>query len=56
MFDVLDIEAEYITAKEDFVNAQYDEMYSQFRILSGIGKLVDTLGLEYPEEGRIETN
>jgi adhesin transport system outer membrane protein len=56
MFDVLDIEAEYITAKEDFVNAQYDEMYSQFRILSGIGRLVDALGLEYPEEGSIETN
>jgi adhesin transport system outer membrane protein len=56
MFDVLDIQAEYITAKEDFVNARYDEMYSQFRILSGIGQLVNTLGLAYPEEGRIETN
>jgi adhesin transport system outer membrane protein len=56
MFDVLDIEAEYIIAKEDLVNAQYDEMFSQFRILSGTGKLVEVLGLEYPEEGRVETN
>lgn len=56
MFDVLDIEAEYITAKEDLVHALYDEIYAQFRILSGVGKLIHTLGLEYPAESRIETN
>jgi adhesin transport system outer membrane protein len=56
MFDVLDIEAEYITAKEDLVNARYDELYSQFRILSGIGKLTHALGLEWPAESRTQTN
>jgi len=56
MFDVLDIQAEYITAKEDLTNARYDEVYSQFRVLSGIGKLTHTLELEWPEESRIETN
>ena len=56
MFDVLDIEAEYITAKRELLNARYDEMYAQFRILSGIGKFVHTLGLEWPAESRIETN
>ena len=53
MFDVLDIEAELVNAKIDLVNAQYDKTYSQFRLLSGIGQLVHTLGLEWPEESRI---
>ncbi len=54
MFDVLDIEAELINAKVDLVNAQYDRTYSQYRILSGIGRLVHTLGLQWPDESRIE--
>jgi outer membrane protein TolC len=54
MFDVLDIQAEYLTAKADLVNAQYDKMLSQYRILSGIGTLTHTLGLEWPEESRVE--
>jgi hypothetical protein len=54
MFDVLDIEAELINAKIDLVNAQYDRTYAQYRILSGIGKLVHTLGLQWPEESMVE--
>jgi adhesin transport system outer membrane protein len=50
MFDVLDTQAEYLNAKADLVNARYDKMYAQYRILSGVGKLVPTLGLEWPEE------
>lgn len=52
MFDVLDIEAELINAKIDLVNAQYDKTYAQYRILSGIGKLVHTLGLQWPDESK----
>ena len=54
LFDVLDTSAEKITAKSDLINAQYDKMYSSYRILSGLGKLVDTLSLQWPEENRIE--
>jgi adhesin transport system outer membrane protein len=54
MFDVLDIEAELINSKIDLVNAQYDKTYAQFRLLSGIGQLVHTLGLEWPEESMVE--
>jgi adhesin transport system outer membrane protein len=50
MFDVLDIEAELINAKIDLVNARYDKTYSQYRVLSGMGKLIDTLGLQWPLE------
>lgn len=54
MFDVLDIEAELINAKIDLVNSQYDRVYAQYRVLSGIGKLVHTLGLQWPEESKVE--
>ena len=54
LFDVLDTSAEMITAKKDFINAQYDRMYDSYRIFSGLGNLVHTLGLQWPEESRIE--
>jgi len=56
LFDVLDTSAEMITAKKDLINAQYDKMYDSYRILSGLGKLVHTLGLQWPEESRIDAS
>ena len=55
LFDVLDTAAEKITAKSDLINAQYDKMYDSYRVLSGLGKLVPTLGLQWPEESRIKS-
>ncbi|HQI25541.1 MAG TPA: TolC family protein, partial [Smithella sp.] len=55
LFDVLDSSAEKISAKSDLINAQYDKMYSAYRILSGLGNLVHTLGLQWPEESRVDT-
>ena len=49
MFDVLDTEAELINAKADLVNARYDKLYADYRILSGLGNLVNTVGLQWPE-------
>ncbi len=54
LFDVLDSSAEMITAKRDLINAQYDKMYSSYRILTGMGKIVHTLGLQWPEESRTD--
>ncbi|MFZ3055562.1 MAG: TolC family protein, partial [Smithella sp.] len=54
LFDVLDTSAEMITAKKDLINTQYDKMYDSYRVLGGLGKLVHTLGLPWPEESRIE--
>lgn len=56
LFDVLDTSAEMITAKKDLINAQYDKMYDSYRILGGLGKLVHTLGLQWPEESRIDAS
>jgi hypothetical protein len=36
------------------VNANYDKIYAQYRILSGIGKLVHTLGLQWPLESQVD--
>lgn len=55
MFDLLDTQAEYITAKSSLVSARYDKMFAEYRVLSGMGKLVETLGLQWPEESRVET-
>ncbi len=56
MFDVLDIQAEYLNAKADLANARYDEMYDEYRILAGLGKLTHTLEMEWPVESRVETD
>ena len=55
MFDLLDTQAEYITAKSSLVSARYDKMFAEYRVLSGMGKLVETLGLKWPDESRVET-
>lgn len=54
MFDVLDTQAEYINARSDLVRAKFEKLYSEFRVLNGIGKLVKSMGLEWPEEGRLD--
>ena len=54
MFDVLDTQAEHINAKSDLARAMYDKKYSEFRVMSGIGKLVKSLGLQWPDESRLD--
>jgi outer membrane protein, adhesin transport system len=55
MFDVLDTQAEYITAKSDLVKAKYDKLYAEYRVLSGMGRLIATLGLKMPNESVVDT-
>jgi adhesin transport system outer membrane protein len=54
IFDVLDTQAEYNTARANLVTARYDKLYSGYRVLSGMGKLVNTMGLQWPDESRVE--
>jgi adhesin transport system outer membrane protein len=56
MFDVLDIEAELVNAKIELVNSQYDNIYSQYRILGNMGRLVHTLGMQWPKDSIVEGN
>jgi outer membrane protein, adhesin transport system len=54
MFDLLDTQAELINAKASLVNAKYDNLYAEYRVLNSVGKLVNTFGLQWPDESRIE--
>jgi adhesin transport system outer membrane protein len=55
MFDLLDTQAEYISAKSSLANAQYDKLYAEYRIMNSVGKLVHTFGLQWPEQSRVVT-
>ena len=54
LLDVLDSQAEWITARRDLIAENYNYQFAQYRLLSGSGRLVSSLGLEYPEESIIE--
>lgn len=56
LFDVLDTDAEVIEAKQDLLNARFDGLYAQCRILNGTGQLVHTLDLEWPEESYVDSD
>jgi len=53
LLDVLDAEAEAINAQVDLINAQYDGLYAQYRILNATGSLVESFGLQWPEEALV---
>jgi adhesin transport system outer membrane protein len=54
MLDVLDTKAEFINAKKDLTDATYARLYAQCRILSGIGSLVHSLELEWPDDNNLK--
>ncbi len=49
LLDLLDTENEVFSAKNDLTNALYDHMISEYRLLNGMGQLLDTLQLVLPE-------
>jgi adhesin transport system outer membrane protein len=55
MFDLLDTQAEHINAKASLVNAKYDKMYSEYRILNGMSQLIPFLGLQLPDQSLVVT-
>ena len=56
MFDVLDTHAESINAKVDYLNARYEKLYTEYRVLGGISRLVKSLGLQWPAESDVENS
>lgn len=56
LLDVLDTEAEVIEAKRDLINANYDGLFAQYRILGGMGKLVETLDQQWPAESVVDNS
>lgn len=54
LLDVLDAEAERIDSARQLVTAEYEELYAQYRILNGTGKLIPALQLQGPKEGSVD--
>jgi len=50
LLDLLDSANEMFSSKSAYVNAKYDELFSQYRILASSGALLDHLGLLLPED------
>jgi len=50
LLDLLDSANEMFVAKSAYTNAKYDELFSQFRILTSKGGLNNHLGVKLPEE------
>lgn len=54
LLDVLDAEAERIDAARQLVTAEYENLYSQYRILNSTGKLLAALQLNMPKAGAVD--
>ena len=54
LLDLLDSEAEFINASRDLIDSQFVTEYAMYRLLNGIGRLIPTLGLAFPEESQIK--
>lgn len=49
LLDVLDSENELFEARQDYVNADYDELYAEFRLFNSQGALMSALRIYQPE-------
>jgi adhesin transport system outer membrane protein len=50
LLDLLDTENEVLTASSDYTNAYYDHLYACYWLSETMGKLLENLELEAPEE------
>jgi adhesin transport system outer membrane protein len=53
LLDLLDSENELFTARSDYVNAQYTELFGKYRVLADMGKLNESLNVKLPEEATV---
>lgn len=53
LLDVLDSEAERIDANKELIDSQFDGLFAQYRLLNGMGSLVHSLDLKWPEESYV---
>jgi len=50
LIDLLDTENEYYTSSVEYLNAQYLELFSRYRLLADTGRLLDALKVSKREE------
>jgi adhesin transport system outer membrane protein len=56
LLDVLDSENELYTAKSNYVDAQYIELFAHYRLAADMGKLLDSLGVAPREEAKVASD
>ncbi|WP_415888787.1 TolC family outer membrane protein [Neptuniibacter sp. SY11_33] len=58
LLDLLDTENEVFSSKNDLTNALHDQLIAHYRVVNGMGTLLDTLNLSLPEPnlGDVEQN
>jgi adhesin transport system outer membrane protein len=49
LLDLLDTENEVFSSKIDLANAQYDHLVTHFRLLDGMGQLLESMEIQMPE-------
>ena len=54
LLDLLDTENEFIEAKRALLEAEYDNLFAQYRILTGTGQLLQALGIDLPESALMD--
>ena len=55
LLDVLDAEAERIDARMQYIDTDFNLLYAGYRVLNGMGRLVQALNVEMPVEARVDT-
>ncbi len=53
LLDLLDSENELYTARSNYIDGQYVEMFARYRLLADRGKLVESLGVAPREEAMV---
>lgn len=54
LFDLLDAQNEYYQSRNQYVSAQYDEIFARFRVLNAMGKLLPYLKIAVPQAAHFE--
>ncbi|MBE0440129.1 MAG: TolC family outer membrane protein [Gammaproteobacteria bacterium] len=56
LLDLLDSENEVFTARQNLVNARYDQLYARYRILNSMGALLQGLEVGLPDAAKVVSN
>lgn len=56
LLDLLDTENEFTDAKLSRINSDYDNLFAKYRILTGMGVLLETMGIQPPAEALATQN
>ncbi|MEE9422716.1 MAG: TolC family outer membrane protein [Gammaproteobacteria bacterium] len=53
LLDLLDSENELFDASRSYVNTRYDNLFARYRIQVGLGRLLESLGVDYPGQAEL---